>query len=218
MVNAVLAHGPGGTDGGTVMPRKQLPAVKAKHKTWNKGCLLGQKRPPLPKQVWEIRARLELAGNSLDQAQFNLTIDSELRGCDLVKLKVRDLVMAEGVRERFTVAQSKTNRPVQFEVSENTRETIVAWAKQSEMLGCRNWFPSRIHASPQISTSSIRGWFAIGCQPWASTIASTARTRFTEKSIGDFPQERQFSRGTAPAWSHQDRQDVRYLGFELEDT
>ena len=93
MVNAVLMCGPGGTDGGVDMPRIQLPAVKPKRKAWNKGRLIGQKRPLLPKQVWAIRARLELAGNSRDLALFNLAIDSKLRGCDLVGLKVVDLVV-----------------------------------------------------------------------------------------------------------------------------
>ncbi len=73
------------------MPRVQLPTVIAKRKAWNKGRLIGQKRPLLPKQVWAIRARLELAGNLRDLALFNVAIDSKLRGCDLVKLRVTDL-------------------------------------------------------------------------------------------------------------------------------
>ncbi len=133
-----------------VMPRIRLPAVKAKRKDWNKGRLLGQKRPLLPKQVWAIRARLELAANSRDLALFNLAINSKLRGCDLVKLRVNDLVVGARVRERVTIVQSKTNRPVQFEVSENTRETIVSWLEQPEMRGCLYLFPSRFHASPHI--------------------------------------------------------------------
>ena len=106
------------------MSKFQLPAVKPKRMPWNKGRLVGQKRPLLPKQVWAIRARLELAGNLRDLALFNLAIDSKLRGCDLVCLKVADLVVGDRVRNRVTVIQSKTMRPVQFEVSENTRESI----------------------------------------------------------------------------------------------
>ena len=93
------------------MPKIQLPAVKAKRNAWNKGRLIGQKRPLLPKQVWAIRARLELAGNFRDLALFNLAIDSKLRGCDLVKLRAGDLVVSDRVRERVTIVQSKTNRP-----------------------------------------------------------------------------------------------------------
>ena len=96
------------------MSRIQLPAVKPKRRVWNKGRLVGQKRPLLPKQVWAIRARLGLAGNLKDLALFNLAIDSKLRGCDLVRLKVIDLVSSDRVRERVSVIQSKTNRPVQL--------------------------------------------------------------------------------------------------------
>ena len=118
------------------MSKIHLPAVKPKRIPWNKGRLVGQKRPLLPKQVWAIRARLELASNLRDLALFNLAIDSKLRGCDLVRLKVSVLVIGDRVRERVTVVQSKTKRPVQFEVSENTRESIWNWVCSPEMLGC----------------------------------------------------------------------------------
>lgn len=61
------------------MSKIQLPAIKPKRRPWNRGRLVGQKRPLLPKQVWAIRARLELAGNLRDLALFNLAIDSKLR-------------------------------------------------------------------------------------------------------------------------------------------
>lgn len=82
------------------MPRVQLPAVTPKLKAWNKGRIIGQKRPLLAKQVWAIRARLELAGYLRDLALFNVAIDSKLRGCDLVKLTVSELAKDERVRER----------------------------------------------------------------------------------------------------------------------
>ena len=131
-----LTLGSGGLDGGPTMPRIQLPATKPKRTPWNKGRLVGQKRPLLPKQVWAIRARLELAGHLRDLALFNLAIDSKLRGCDLVRLKVTDLVIGGRVRERVSVVQSKTGRPVQFEVSENTRNSVMEWVNAPEMRGC----------------------------------------------------------------------------------
>ena len=76
----------------------QLPATRPTRPPWNKGRLIGQKRPLLPRQVWAIRARLELAYNLRDLALFNLAIDSKLRGCDLVRLKVLDLVAGGNVR------------------------------------------------------------------------------------------------------------------------
>ncbi len=80
------------------MPRVQLPAVTPKRKAWNKGRIIGQKRPLLPKQVWAIRARLELACNLRDLTLFNVAIDSKLRGCNLVKLTVTHVATANVVR------------------------------------------------------------------------------------------------------------------------
>ena len=94
------------------MSTVQLPALEPQRLAWNKGRLIGQKRPLLAKQVWAIRARLEFAGNLRDLAHFNLAIDSKLRGCDLVRLKVTDLVVGDRVHKRVTVVQSKTQRPV----------------------------------------------------------------------------------------------------------
>ncbi len=73
----------------------QLPAITSKRPPWNKGRLIGQKRPLLAKQVWAIRARLELSNNLRNLALFNLAIDSKLRGCDLVRLNVADLVAGD---------------------------------------------------------------------------------------------------------------------------
>ncbi len=109
------------------MSKVQLPALKAKRRPWNRGRLVGQKRPLLPQQVWAIRARLELSSNLRDLALLNLAIDSKLRRCDLVRLKVSDLVVRDRVRERVTVIQSKTNRSVQFEVTEDARASIRNW-------------------------------------------------------------------------------------------
>lgn len=134
------------------MPRVQLPALTPKKSAWSKGRSIGKEQPLLPKQVWAIRTRLELAGNLRDLALFNVAIDSKFRGCDLVKLEVSDLVKDDQVRERVSVIQSKTKRPVQFELTENTRETVVHWAKSPEMLVCRFMFPSRFHDHPHIST------------------------------------------------------------------
>ena len=111
------------------MPRVQLPAVTPKRRAWNKGRLVGQKRPRRPKQVWAIRARLEFAGNLRNLALFNVAIDSKLRGCDLVALKADHLIRDGRVRERVSVVQSKTNKPVQFELAENTPETVTNWIR-----------------------------------------------------------------------------------------
>lgn len=167
------------------MPRVRLPAVTPKPRAWNNGRIIGQKRPLLPKQVWAIRARLELAGNLRDLALFNVAIDSKLRGCDLVKLALTDLVRDGCVRERVSVVQSKTKRPVQLELSENTRDTIAAWVKSPEMIGCRFMFPSRFHDRPHISTRQygrvVRDWVAaIGLEPSGYGTHSLRRTKAAE--------------------------------------
>ena len=92
---------------------------------WNKGRLIGQKRPLKPKEVWTIRVRLQLERRRRDLALFNLAIDSKLRGCDLVRLRVNDVCIGGQVRDRATIIQRKTGRPVQFEITEQTRAAIL---------------------------------------------------------------------------------------------
>ena len=91
---------------------------------WNKGLIVGQKRPLLPRQVWSIRVRLEMSGSARDLALFNLAIDSKLRASDLVRLKIADVCSGALVRDRGVVVQQKTGRPVQFEITEVTRQSV----------------------------------------------------------------------------------------------
>ena len=200
------------------MPRVQLPAVTPKRKVWNKGRLVGQKRPLLPKQVWAIRARLELAGNFRDLALFNVAIDSKLRGFDLVSLKITNLIRDDRVRERASVVQSKTNKPVQFELAENTRESVTNWIKSPEMMGCQFMFPSRFHDRPHISTRQygrlVRDWVvSIGLEPSGYGTHSMRRTKVAEiyRKTGNL-RAVQLLLGHTKVDS-----TVRYLGVELED-
>src|SRR6478609_10317134 len=87
---------------------------------WNKGKLLGQKPPLKLKEIWAIRIRLQLDHRARELALFNLAIDSKLRGCDLVRLRVHDVVQGSHVAARAVVMQKKTQRPVQFEITEQT--------------------------------------------------------------------------------------------------
>ena len=93
----------------------------------NKGHLVGQKRPLRPKEVWAIRVRLQMKRRKRDLAMFNLAIDSKLRGCDLVSLRVDDVASGGRVRDRATIVQHKTGRPVQFEITEQTRAPLQDW-------------------------------------------------------------------------------------------
>ena len=196
----------------------QLPAIKTRPSPWNKGRLIGQKRPLLRKQVWAIRARLELAHRPRDLAMFNLAIDSKLRGCDLVRLRVAELVVGNKVRDRVTIVQSKTMRPVQFEVTENTREAIWNWVNTSEMRGCAFLFPSRLHRRPHVSTRQyarlVRAWVtAIGLDPSGYGTHSLRRTKAAQiyRKTGNL-RAVQLLLGHAKVDS-----TVRYLGVELED-
>ena len=94
---------------------------------WNKGKLIGPKPPMKLKEIWAIRIRLQLDHRARELALFNLAIDSKLRGCDLVGLHVRDVFQGSHVAPRATVMQKKTRRPVQFEITEQTREAVAAW-------------------------------------------------------------------------------------------
>ena len=101
-----------------------LPAFRLTRAPWNKGRIVGQKRPLLPKHVWSIRVRLEMADNKRDLALFNMAVDCKLWGCDLVCLKVNDVYAAGRVKERASVTQSKTRKPVRFEITETTRLSV----------------------------------------------------------------------------------------------
>src|ERR1700716_4521068 len=118
---------------------------------WNKRLLIGQKKPLEPKHVWTIRVRLEIARSWRDLVIFNLAIDSKLRACDLVKLRLDDICSGAKVRHRATIVQKKTGRRVQFEITEQSRSSVEAWLPMLRAIGSRYLFPSRLHASPHIS-------------------------------------------------------------------
>jgi hypothetical protein len=91
---------------------------------WNKGKIIGPKPPLLPKHVWSIRTRLHLTRRSRDLALFNLAIDSKMRGCDVVALRIEDVAPAGYTIDRATVRQRKTGRPVRFELTDQTRQSV----------------------------------------------------------------------------------------------
>ena len=104
-----------------------------KREAWNKGKLVGQKPPLKPKDIWAIRIYLQNAHAIRDLAMFNLALDSKLRGCDLVSLRVRDVTHGNQMLSRAMVIQKKTQRPVQFELTEPTRTAVAAWLEKSHL-------------------------------------------------------------------------------------
>jgi len=117
---------------------------------WNKGRLIGQKRPLRLREIWAIRVRLQLTQRARNLALFNLALDSKLRGCDLTALRVGDVYQGSAVNSRAMVTQRKTNRPVRFELSEQTRESVSAWIQSAQLRGRDYLFPSRIRASDRL--------------------------------------------------------------------
>ena len=102
------------------------------HIPWNKGKLTGQKPPLKLLEIWGVRIRLQLAEDTRDLALFNLAIDSKLRGCDLVRLRVFDVAHQGGVMHRATIVQRKTGRPVQFELTQQTRQSVATWVRYAD--------------------------------------------------------------------------------------
>ena len=113
---------------------------------WNKGKLVGQKTPLKLKEIWAIRVRLQMARRCRELALFNLAIDSKLRACDLMQLKVRDVCHGQTMASRALVLQQKTQRPVQFEITEPTRDAVLAWITDSQLKLEDFLFPSRIRS------------------------------------------------------------------------
>ena len=111
---------------------------------WNKGKLVGQEALLKLKEIWALRVRLQLANRSRELALFNLAIDSKLRACDLVKLRIRDVCHGGGMASRAIVLQQKTQRPVQFEITEPTRDAVGAWISHAGLTAEDPLFPSRI--------------------------------------------------------------------------
>ena len=200
------------------MQTPTLPAIRALRPAWNKGRIVGQKRPLMLKHVWAIRVRLEIAENLRDLALFNLAIDSKLRGCDLVKLKVADVYAAGQIKERAAIVQSKTQKPVRFEITEGTRKSLMRWMEEPLMIGSEYLWPGRFHERLHISTRQyarlVRDWVkSIGLEPSAYGTHSMRRTKVAQiyRKTGNL-------RAVQLLLGHTKMDStVRYLGVELED-
>jgi integrase len=187
-------------------------------RAWNPGRIIGQKRPLLPKHVWAIRVRLELADAVRDLAMFNMAIDSKLRGCDLVQLKVADVFASGAIKERASILQSKTQTPVRFEITEGTRKSLIDRIRHPLMSGHEYLWPGRFHDRPHISTRQyarmLKDWVkSIGLQSSAYGTLSMRRTKVAQiyKKTGNLRAVQ-----LLPGHTKMDS-TVRYLGVDLED-
>jgi integrase len=197
---------------------EQITAIPHAKEPWNKGKLVGQKTPLKLKEIWAIRIRLQIASRIRDLALFDLAIDSKLRACDLVKLRVRDVCHGDRVAARAIVMQQKTQRPVQFEISEPTREAITNWIGQAGLRPEDCLFPSRLRGSPHLSTRQyariVDGWVQeIGLDP---TAYGTHTLRRTKASL--IYRRTKNLRAVQLLLGHTKLEStVRYLGIEVDD-
>ena len=181
---------------------------------WNKGKIVGQKAPFKLKEIWALRVRLQMERRVRELALFNLGIDSKLRGCDLVNLRLRDICHCDQVAARAVVMQHKTRRPVQFELTPATRDAVQKWIKQAGLRSDDFVFPSRIHDSPHLGTRILEGWVEeLRLDPADYGTHSMRRTKATliykrTKNL----------RAVQLLLGHSKLEStVRYLGIEVDD-
>src|SRR6266850_8015386 len=167
------------------MPNNEICSSPAPRRTpWNKGKLVGAKPPLRPKHVWSIRTRLLVEGRTRDLAMFNLAIDSKLRGCDVVALKVEDVAPGGYAIDRATVRQKKTGQPVRFELTEQTRRAVddyirIAGKKSGEFMFIGRRDPGRNMSTRQYARL-VSDWIAkIGLDPHLFGTHSLRRTKAT---------------------------------------
>lgn len=184
---------------------------------WNKGKIIGQKPPLQPKHVWAVRTRLQLSNRKRDLSLFNLAIDSKLRGCDLVSLKVGDVAPHGYAKERATVRQKKTGRPVRFELTEQTRQAVDDYLACSSKGPDDYLFPGRRrdrHLTTRQYARLVSDWTkCIGLDPSLFGTHSLRRTKATliYRRTGNL-------RAVQLLLGHTKIEStVRYLGIEVDD-
>ena len=188
------------------------------HTPWNKGKLTGQKPPLKLKEIWAIRIRLQISCHHRDLALFNLAIDSKLRACDLVKLRLQDVSHGGRISKRAMVMQQKTQRPVQFEITGQTRKAIESWINFAEIRNGDYLFKSRVHNSEHISTRQyariVESWVTqIGLDP---AVYGTHSLRRTKAAL--IYRRTKNLRAVQLLLGHTKLEStVRYLGIEVDD-
>ena len=200
------------------MGLSEYDPIAQRRRAWNAGRKVGAKRALEPRQIWAIRFFLDREGRMRDRALFDLAIDSKLRGCDLMKIKIGTLVAGPEIRHRAIVVQQKTGRPVQFEMTADTRASLLAWLERRGGSVEDYAFPSRINHSAAMSTRQ----YARLVDEWVSAIGlcredyGTHSLRRTKASIiykatGNL-------RAVQILLGHTKIENtVRYLGVDVED-
>jgi integrase len=206
----------------TVVRKQTMTSDESIHpafrEPWNKGKLIGQKPPLKLAEIWTVRTQLRMACKTRDLALFNLAIDSKLRGCDLVALRVQDVAHGGQVLARASVVQHKTGEPVRFELTEHTREAVESWIAAAGLGSGDNLFPSRQSSSPHLSTRQyarvVKHWIALmGGDPREYGTHSLRRTKATL-----IYRQTKNLRAVQLLLGHRKLEStVRYLGIEVDD-
>ena len=185
---------------------------------WNKHRLLGPKSPFKLHEIWAIRIRLQLFDRTRDLALFNLAIDSKLRGCDLVSLRVRDVSQGGQILSRAMVVQRKTSIPVQSEITDQTQSALAVWIKQERLRLDDYVFPAGAGRGAHLSTRQ----YSRLVKSWASEIGldsnnyGTHSLRRTKATL--IYRKTKNLRAIQLLLGHTKLEStIRYLGVELED-
>jgi len=185
---------------------------------WNEGKIIGQKPPLKPKFVWAIRTRLQLNEQFRDLAMFNLAIDSKLRACDLVRLRVGDIIRNGQAISRTTIRQRKTGQPVTFEISEHSQSAVEKYLVNPHNIPSTFLFPSRNDSNRPLSTRQyarlVSQWIgSVGLDP---TIYGTHSLRRTKASL--IYRKTGNLRAVQLLLGHSKIEStVKYLGIEVDD-
>jgi integrase len=185
---------------------------------WNAGRKVGVEKPLKQRQIWAIRFFLDREGRMRDLALFDLAIDSKLRGCDLVKIKIGTLVTGQEIRTRAMVVQQKTGRPVQFEITADVRASLLAWLERRGGTIDDYAFPSRVDNADHLSTRQyarlVDEWVtAIGlrCEDYGTHSLRRTKAAMIYKATGNL-------RAIQILLGHTKIENtVRYLGVDIED-
>lgn len=185
---------------------------------WNKGKLVGQKPPLKLPEIWAIRIHLQIDARHRDLAMFNLAIDSKLRAGDLLRLRVSDVSNGGRIASRAMILQQKTQRPVQFEITSQTRESITAWIRFANLGASEFLFPSRSnrfsHVSRRQYARIVESWVTeIGLDP---AVYGTHSLRRSKASL--IYRRTKNLRAIQLLLGHAKLEStVRYLGIEVDD-